>query len=450
MIKKFGAKTGTNMSLNEDINKGQTKKATVTSVNRNNQAVTRSMSATNNRPVSTGRVSSSMTSLSTATRKIAITRNDKLQFMDIRNEPSADAIPHDVRPYFLNIEVFQLMCDVINFAKQYVRGEYRLNNLVLMNCLDIKSVTDCVYVSKCDMCKINFKSITLPELHCVIQTAQDVKSHNKYRLVCGKCIATFVKDKVCTADGTSIESLDKTIVYTDRLLLQLYPKLTLDTLFLLCKHNFVTKYLFHIDLSFRVKKYSIIDDNFDVYKTFCKIIETKQANEQIVKITLRTYAQKLFKESAIGCQFVDSNNQFVVRFTKAESEMMNYINSNSFKPITYFYQVKKIVFNNDKHNYVSFFAKPFLQYNRRLMCNKCKTKFYKSNPILFCSKCGFINRMHFNKNIDNLDCDTINFYQECVKAVKTRLFCIVYYDMKLYETCSANTVTANIVDDKNK
>ncbi|QYC92693.1 Major early transcription protein 53 [Trabala vishnou gigantina nucleopolyhedrovirus] len=334
--------------------------------------------------------------------------------------PVFDDQPQDLRPYFLSEENLHLMSATMRFAKQYVSGAYKLNNLALMNCSDLKRASDCLLNTACDKCKRDFKHFPAPELFCVIYkrnlVENETNSHNKFKLICGTCYRSLIKN-----DNTKI-------------CIQLFPKLLLSAIEDLCRYNFITKYLFHIDLEYKLEDKLFRDETRDVYVTFKDIVINKKPNEQIQKISLLTYEKTLFSETIQDCSLVHDNGKNVLQLKEDDrSAMVAFASQHEFLNLTYFYKVTKRVYTNRQFDYTAYFAKPFLGYNKRLACGKCKSKFYKNNPILYCSKCGFMNRMHFVHRLDKFEPIAIQYYPECVKAHKTRQYCIMYYDLTLYE-----------------
>ncbi|QWO71543.1 ME53 [Orgyia pseudotsugata single capsid nuclopolyhedrovirus] len=345
--------------------------------------------------------------------------NNALSVVPLAQARFDDTQPRDMRPFFLTSEQIKLMNATMRFAADYVRGVYKLNNLKLMNCGDLKRVNECVLSPKCDKCKKEFRSIARAELYCIVNKKNMIETesncHNKYKLVCGACRRSL------NADNLNL------IIY------QLYPKLTLVDVEALCRYNFITKYIFKIEPNCEPEKTIFQDHIRHVYKSFCDIVHNKAPNEQIVKVTMLTYEKPLFSEDSNGCYMMHENGKNVLQFAQATSNMLEFIKTHTFLALTYFYQVDKLVYENKNCEYTAFFSKPFTYYNKRLECNKCKSKFYKNNIILFCSKCGFMNRMHFTAKLDKISPLEMYYFPECVKALKNKLYCVLYYDMVLYK-----------------
>ncbi|AGR56760.1 ME53 [Hemileuca sp. nucleopolyhedrovirus] len=351
--------------------------------------------------------------------------NDKNDYYYLKLKP-----PHDLRPYFLNHEMLRVMNSIMNFSSNYVKGKYKLNDLSLAKCDDLKRVKEYVYDAKCDKCKRRFESSPTARLYCLIYKKNLIETpsncHNKYKLICGTCT-----DELHKINNSMLQTF------------QLYPKLTMETVKELCKYDFVTKYLFHIDFNNCRRVTETFQDKINnVYETFTTIIKNKRSNERIVKISLLTYEKTLFEENSDGCFMVHKRivggddsigTKNVLQFDQEICNMLDFIERHRFVALTYFYQVEKEIYHEDGGgDYIVYFSKPFSGYNNRLNCERCKKKFFKNNRnniILFCSKCGFMNRMHFNTALDNIDLSTIRFAPECVKRVKNKLYCIIYYDL---------------------
>ncbi|ACO53465.1 Me-53 [Euproctis pseudoconspersa nucleopolyhedrovirus] len=344
--------------------------------------------------------------------------------------PLFDAEPQDLRPYFINKENIKLMSALAKFAVDYVKGVYKLNDLVLMNCETLKHGTDCIMNDVCcDTCKKEFRKIIEPELYCLIYkmdlNKNETSGRNKYKLVCGEC-AVAVSD---------VESP----VVRKAIINQIYPILTLNSVQELCRHGFITKYVFKIDADdYVIEKKVFRDTTRNVYKSFCDIIRNKPDNEQIVSIKLLTYEKTLLNETSDHCFISCENDKKILRFRQSSSSMLSFVENHNFAALTHFYEVEKIVYANKNYDYVVYFAKPFFGYNKRLNCNKCKTKFYKSNIILYCSRCGFMNRMHFDPKIDGVAVDRMTFYPQCVRAKRNKYNCIIYYDTNVYNNIKLN------------
>nr|QYF10537.1 major early transcription gene 53 [Buzura suppressaria nucleopolyhedrovirus] len=346
-------------------------------------------------------------------RKFAARNEEKLYNFNL-DQPVFSAAPQDCRPYFLCREMFNLMMAVMNFAKRYV-NTYPLNNLKLMGCDNLIRAKNKYYLSKCDTCHRVFRDMERRELFLLINEDNGQK-HNLFQLICGECAARHpVEELLC---------------------LQLYPKLTLKTLEQLCVHRFITRYLFKIDVDYEY------DENpdpmpdlsvYDVYESFKKAITSKLPHEQIIKIMLVTYEKTLFTESIENCYMIHLNDKIVLNFENEQSEMVKFATNHKMnKNVSYFYYVYKRVYRNQDCNYVVYFARPFVNDNRS-NCVKCRSRYLsKKKLMLYCSNCGFANRLAFNSNDPN-NPDSLHFYPECVKAYKTKFYCAFYYDLKLYE-----------------
>ncbi|UJZ88963.1 me53 [Erannis ankeraria nucleopolyhedrovirus] len=334
---------------------------------------------------------------------------EKNNVPDVNKNYDSLSSPRDLRSHFIGVEMYMLMNAVMSFAKDYVCGAYQLNNLKIMNCLNFKRTTQLVYNSKCEMCKVPFKNRQNAELYLLVDTRKSLT--HKFTLVCD----------LCNVNDSVIECY------------QLYPKLSHSTVLQLCKHQFVTKYLFNIDLSYTEKTTTSIDQIKDIYQSFKKIIKSKAPNEEIVSIKLLTYNPIIFAETIDGCHMtIDTDNQRIVKFAQNESNMLRNIEEHKFINYTYFYEVKKRIYNNTNFDYVPFFAKPCSM--KRITCSKCRSIFYKKkHPILYCSKCGFMNRLYFDDAVSGFDPINMRFSDKCVKKIKTQLYCLVYYDMSIYE-----------------
>nr|WUR10835.1 ME53 [Calliteara abietis nucleopolyhedrovirus] len=368
---------------------------------------------------------------------------------------------------FLSFEQVKLMKALMRFATDYVTGNYKLNNLALMNCGNLKRNTEYVFNSMCDKCKKEFRHFVAEtrELHCVINTKVSVETENNFKLICGKCCRIFNKNigkcnsgnainmavattKIAAAQNvatkqSSSSSSSSSSPPSTWVTYQLFPRLTLDTVETLCKVNFVTKYLFNIERRSKRQKVIYQDRIRDVTQSLDDIVASKLDNECIVKISLLTYEKVIFTETLNDCAIEYKNGAAVVNFAPPEPSSTpggfhdkpcaRFSKNYTFQSLTYFYEIEKIVFENIECNYTVYFARPFIPYNKRGNCSKCRKKFYKSNIILYCSKCGFTNRMHYTLPIDNVDPSSMLYFPECVKAIKNKLFCIVYYDMVLYK-----------------
>ncbi|QHB21674.1 Me53 [Artaxa digramma nucleopolyhedrovirus] len=357
--------------------------------------------------------------------------NDKLcKLIEINynddDTPIFDVSPQDLRPYFISRENLKLMTAIMRFAADYVRGVYKLNNLALMNCENLKHTNECMLSNvSCDKCKNEFRKMLKPDLYCLIYKKNIIENecntYNKYKLVCGQC----AKDVLNVAAKTSkTENVS---------LFQLYPIVTLNTVEELCRYNFVTKYLFKINVDdYVVNKQVFQDKTLNVYKSFCDITRNKSNNEQIVSIKLLTYEKTLLVENSDYCFMTHENGKNVLQFKQSSCNMVEFAKRHCFEALTYFYEVEKRVYANQNYDYTVYFSKPFSGYNKRLYCSKCKSKFYKNNIIMYCGRCGFINRMHFNAKIDKVDLNKMIYYADCVRAKRNKYNCLIYYDMDMY------------------
>lgn len=323
----------------------------------------------------------------------------------------------DIRSQFLCYEISQLALAVARFAADYARGVYRVNNLKLMNCKDLKCL-EAVATTTCDKCKRAFNKIINTKLYCLInnkiEQVDETNCHNRFKIICGKC-----ESKV--THHTTIETHE------------LYPQVSSETLRKLCQVKFITRYIFPIDdmESYTMKKEIFRDQTRDVKKSLQEIASKKLPNEQIVKLIMRTYEKPIFSMTLE--EFViktDPNGRRYFEFDTSSAK--SFIETHKFLNMTYFYEIHSRVYRNENYSYTAYFAKPFAGFGKRLTCHRCKSKFYKKNIILYCSTCGFMNRMHFSVAKDKIDIDNIKFYEECIMAVKTRDYCIIYYDYMMY------------------
>ncbi|ABF47357.1 ME-53 [Clanis bilineata nucleopolyhedrovirus] len=323
----------------------------------------------------------------------------------------------DFRKYFLSQETSQLMQHVMNYAKNYVRGVYRANNLQLMNCDDLKSAKEAYVMTNCDKCKGKFNTNQglFVLVNHKIQEENASNCHNKYKMVCQKCY-TILKDK-------HLQQIE---------FFQIYPQLSLSTVEALCKNQFVSKYLFGIDRQHTDTKHVFKDTILNMYTSIRQIIETKAPHEHITKIVLRTYEKPLYEETFEEC-FINHLNE--ITFKPKETQFHKFAQTHKFINYTYFYEVYKREYHNTMNfNYVVYFAKPFIKHNDRVSCVKCKNKFYKKQHlVLYCSTCGFMNRLHFTINEDKIDLNSVKFFEPCVMAVKTKTHCLLYYDNNMYK-----------------
>lgn len=350
-------------------------------------------------------------------RKHVAQRKEEKLFNFNLDQPVFSAMPQDCRPYFLSREMFNLMMAVIKFAKCYVTT-YSLNNLKQMGCEDLIRAKHKTWLSECDTCHRPFKEMERRELFLLINEGDEHREqHDRFQLICGECVAQRpVQELMC---------------------LQLFPKLTLKTVEQLCVYRFITKYLFKID----VTDYEY-DENpeptpdlsvYNVYESFKTAVTSKLPHEQIMKIMLVTYEKTLFTESIDNCYVVYSNNKIVLNFENEKSEMVKFASEHEMnKNLSYFYYVHKRVYRNRDCNYVVYFTRPFLN-DDRAKCAKCRSRYLGKNKLmLYCSKCGFANRLAFNR-LDPDHPDALQFYSDCVKAYKTKFYCAFYYDLSLYK-----------------
>nr|WAK98378.1 ORF23 Ld-ME53 [Lymantria dispar multiple nucleopolyhedrovirus]WAK98527.1 ORF23 Ld-ME53 [Lymantria dispar multiple nucleopolyhedrovirus] len=335
---------------------------------------------------------------------------------------SADAPPRDSRREWLSEENAYLMSAVWRFAKDYFLGVYRINDLFAMNCHQLKNHHDEVARTTCDRCKRRFgdPAHALEGLYCLannkIVHESESNFHNRFKLICKPCCAKVV-------DVPTVE------------LRQLYPRLDLDTVEWLARCRFVTRYIFPVETEYTTSVRNVRDETLDIARSFRDILAQKAPNEQIVRIALRTYAQRLFAEELQNVYY-DAEAPDELSVAPARSAMLDFRKTHTFINLTYFYEIEKRVYHSVGHaaGYVAYFARPYAPLRSRSACIRCKSRFYKNNPILYCSRCGFMNRIYFKPSQRNeLDYPSLVYLQRCVQAVKTASYCIIYYDLNMYK-----------------
>nr|ANS70897.1 me53 [Lymantria dispar multiple nucleopolyhedrovirus] len=348
---------------------------------------------------------------------------------------SEQVAPRDLRHKWLSEENAYLMSAVWRFAKDYFNGIYRVNDLFAMNCQHLKNHENVVVSTTCDRCKYRFgdqRRFLGGALYCLVNNnivqENENNLHNRFKLICKNCF-----DKV--SDMAVVE------IY------QLYPTLSLSAVEGLVRCRFVTRYLFPVENVYTISVRNVRDETLDVARSFQDIVSQKASNEQIVKITLRTYAQRLFSEelnevfyaAADGGGADDGGNLF--KTEPKNSTMLEFVKNHKFINLTYFYEIEKRIYHSVGHDsgYVAYFAKPYFGVKSRFACVRCKSQFYKKNPIIYCSKCGFVNRVLFSLQRNNINTNKMVFFQQCVQAVKNKSYCILYYDMNIY----ARRITTN-------
>ncbi|AKC91748.1 me53 [Lambdina fiscellaria nucleopolyhedrovirus] len=380
-------------------------------------------------------------------------------------DAAAAATPQDLRAYFLSDENVKLLKTVFEFFKDYAQGKYRVNNLASMNCKDVRR-PEVIAQTACNQCKTPFDGAPFTKLVCVIDERvvdnNENADYTKHGIVCGSCGEKYGCKEITDnmGDNDSIRDRDNNSgdgdgVYHKRVYaLPVFPRLTFATLEQLCRLGFVTKYLFLIDVDdYKIVRRIKEDDLRNVYFSFCKLIKEKAPYEQIVSVSMITYAQTLFTETSRGCCIeLDEKGggaKSVIGFDDARCQLTQFIKTHTFGGLYYFYEVTKRVYRNYSFDYVLYYAVSPIAHDDndyRLDCSKCKTKIYKNNIILYCSKCGFMNRSQCIKQMNDVnrrrtcidDLQNMKFFKECVKAHKTVANCILYYDMNVYNKMLAS------------
>nr|QGX02252.1 me53 [Mamestra configurata nucleopolyhedrovirus A] len=328
-------------------------------------------------------------------------------------------VPRDLRRKFLSVQNYNLLVSVSRFAADYARGRLRLNNLKLLgydnnNRVENTKMTKCQ--GSCDLffgphCKV---------LYCVIDLEVDLDDSatrwNKFLMMCNNCASDYKGD-----DRYNV--------------LQLFPHLKLVNVERLCALGFLTKYIFPINLEYKVVKRQVPVRNYhDIYATVKSIIAEKQPYEQISEINLRTYGRTLFTDTDFDCTIKSTfqDNPDVpsaeFEFYPVESSMLKVVKTFDDRTLRdYFYEVTTRVYNT-RSDYV-------LYYNIKctLFCTFCTdTKLYKkTHPIMYCTKCGFTDALFFrDSNIIN----GIKYYKQCVVEKTKNSKCIRYYDLDLYKS----------------
>ncbi|AKN80620.1 ME53 [Perigonia lusca single nucleopolyhedrovirus] len=339
--------------------------------------------------------------------------NDVVKELSLKLQLLQTVGNRDVRDRFISHENVRLMQAIMVFAYDYVRGIAKINNLHLMSCDDLKS-KELMTTTNCDKCKgkfVGYKLFLLVNTKIIETTA--VNCHNKFKFLCEKCYLQLKDD-------------------ADYSFCQLFPKITFQTMETLCADRFITKYIFNINpYDYKNTRMVYKDTIHDVRKSLNQIVANKLPHEQITKVIMRTYEKALYEET-----YEDFSIDYKLNFEFDKSSGLDtFVNQHVFKNLTYFYEVQKRVYTNEKsYNYIAFFAKPFFGYNKRASCVKCKDKFLnKRHIILYCSNCGFVNRLHFQMDKDGIDVNKIEFIENCVLAVRTKLSCLIYYDFNMYE-----------------
>lgn len=330
-----------------------------------------------------------------------------------------DEKPKDLRSRFLSTQNYRLLSAVTRFATDYVQGVLRVNDLAEMKCDELKS-QELVESALCQgECRIKF-SKNSKFLYCVIDSAVDVNdaAHrwNKFKFVCNNCSNDY-------AFNAQYE------------VIQLYPSVSLEDVERLCVVGFLTKYIFPIKLAYTESRTETeVPGYHNFYKIVKSIVKDKKHNEQITKIQLCTYGRDLFTETDHNCIMksggVDAYGDmtFELEFYPRESNMMLFLETyKDTKPLTYFYRVTKRIYNS-RFDYVVYFPIKCTRY-----CKLCKdNKIYSnSNPVLYCSQCGFTDAMFFK---DSAVLSSVKFFDECVKSKTLKSKRIFYYNMTLYKS----------------
>ncbi|AIU41255.1 me-53 [Sucra jujuba nucleopolyhedrovirus] len=369
-------------------------------------------------------------------RKFAFVRDDKIKNasdydedsqlygFDIDN-PVFGSAPIDLRPYFLNKQILLLMMGILKYARNYISSAYSLNDCKMMNCDKLKKSKSLECVNACDNCNENFCDMPQPvELYLEIDEkhlleTSDLSRQSKYRMVC----------RVCARKRQQSQQTAKPFAT-----FQLFPCLTMETAEQLCVFSFVTKYLFPVDLSYTTNECVLPKRDelqFNVYESFKDALLAKSVNEQITKISVVTYEETLLSETLDGCHLKYENGKIVLGFEPEHSRMLQFVKTHKFnKNLSYFYYVYKRVYKTFDCDYVLYFCKPY--FTEPVRCKKCKNKYLKNNKdklILYCSRCGFVNRL--NLVGDDAIPKNVKFQAACVKVYKTKRYCIVYYDCSL-------------------
>nr|UWK31530.1 me53 [Spodoptera exigua multiple nucleopolyhedrovirus] len=335
------------------------------------------------------------------------------------NRDDDDSKFKDLRGRFLSNQNFQLMKYVLRFATNYVQGTYLVNDLKEMECTDLKYGE----VERRTVCQGGCgKKFTGGNklLFCVIDNNGDDDDvddggNEKFKVVC----------HVCSNDYAYKRRYE---------VMQLFPTVSLSVVERLCEVGFITKYIFPIDLEYTVTETRTEVCNYhNFYKMVKSIIREKKTNEHITEIKLSTYGRDLFIETDENCAMRNGQNEYnehvyELEFHPSPSTMIPFVQTYAEKkPLTYFYTVTKRV-------YLSFFdyavCFPIKCINYCKMCKQDKL-YFKINPVLYCSKCGFTDASFF-KNAPFLK-NTV-FLAKCVKAKTLPPTRIYYYDMNLYKS----------------
>nr|WRQ96247.1 me53 [Mamestra configurata nucleopolyhedrovirus A] len=332
-------------------------------------------------------------------------------------------VPKDLRRKFLSVQNYNLLVSVSRFAADYARGRLRLNNLALMG-YDNSNRVENIKVTKCQGSCNLFFGPSCKILHCVIDLDVDLDDasvrEKKFLMMCNNCASDYKGD--------------------DRYdVLQLFPHLKLVNVERLCELGFLTKYIFPINLDYKIVKRQVPARNYhDIYAMVKSIIAEKKTNEQISEINLRTYGRTLFTDTDFDCTIKSTfqDNPDVpsaeFEFYPVESSMLKVVKTFDDRTLRdYFYEVTTRVYDT-RADYV-------LYYNImcKIFCTFCtETKLYdKIHPVLYCTKCGFTDAFYFrNSNIIN----GIKYYKQCVVEKTKNSKCIRYYDLDLYKKLLKN------------
>ncbi|AAZ38173.1 ME53 [Agrotis segetum nucleopolyhedrovirus A] len=333
------------------------------------------------------------------------------------NTNKSDESPKDLRSRFLSTQNYRLLSAVSRFATDYVQGILRVNDLAEMRCQELKGRELLESTSCQGECRKKF-SKSAKYLYCIIDSAVNVNDPsqrwNKFKFVCNSCSNDF-------AFNAQYE------------VIQLFPTVSLEDVERLCAVGFLTKYIFPIKLEYTESKTETEVPNYhNFYKIVRSIVKDKKHNEQIIKIQLSTYGRDLFIETDHNCTMrsgVDAYGDvtFDLEFYPRDSNMMSFLSTyKDTKPLTYFYRVTKRIYTS-RFDYVVYFPIKCTRY-----CKLCKdSKIYmKTNPVLYCSQCGFTDAMFFQNSIM---LSSVMFIDECVKSKTLKPKRIFYYDMALYK-----------------
>ncbi|AUV65269.1 ME53 [Alphabaculovirus myunipunctae] len=337
-------------------------------------------------------------------------------------QAQADKTPRDLRPRFLSVENMRLLKAISRFAVAYVKGVVNLNDYAQMHKVnanfrgnETKKTVGCQ-----GRCNRLFSRDTAPiqQLHVAIDTSVDAindpaRRWQRFRFVCQHCLNYYYDDQFVRV--------------------QLYPRLSLVDVERLCELGFVTRYIFPIALEYTTVTTSTKVPNWHDFFSYTQgFVRAKRDNEHISSISLRTYGRTLFEDTdkqVVMHNRVDESTcrpVYQLEFKPKESSMMAFLDTyNDHKLLTYFYVITKRVYKTMPQDYVVYFPIKCTLYCRQ--CTKDKM-FKRTNPILYCSVCGFTDAFFFS-NFLTTKHNNLCFDSSRVQIKVQKPASLLYYDM---------------------